>query len=121
MLQVGPSIALSYEKAEASVMSRKPRSIATDRLITKQILAYSYFQATIIITITIRIINMLQLEQQNSFTHLTKMMMSMISPFGPVGCGRLLSGGRGVFTSATLALHRGSLAYYTSKSPFDTH
>lgn len=37
-----PAIALAYERPEADIMRRKPRSTKTDKLVTPKMLAYSY-------------------------------------------------------------------------------
>jgi hypothetical protein len=38
----GPATSLAYEPAEANVMHRPPRDIATDRLISKPLIIYTY-------------------------------------------------------------------------------
>jgi Cation transporting ATPase, C-terminus len=38
----GPATSLAYEPAEANVMDRPPRNIATDRLVSLPLLVYAY-------------------------------------------------------------------------------
>lgn len=47
LTEQGPAISLAYEKAEADVMSRPPRDIQKDRLISGTVLRYSYLIAGI--------------------------------------------------------------------------
>lgn len=47
LTEQGPAISLAYERAEAAVMTRKPRNLLTDRLVTPSSLFYSYFVAGI--------------------------------------------------------------------------
>ena len=42
LTEQGPAISFAYEKAEDSVMDRPPRRLGTDRLVTRQVLFYSY-------------------------------------------------------------------------------
>ena len=43
----GPAISFAYEKAEDSVMARPPRKLGKDRLVSRQVIAYSYIIAGI--------------------------------------------------------------------------
>lgn len=43
--ELAPAVSLAYEKPEADIMSRPPRDAKKDRLITWQLLVYSYFIA----------------------------------------------------------------------------
>lgn len=47
LTEQGPAISLAYERAEAAVMTRRPRNLKTDRLVTSASLFYSYFIAGI--------------------------------------------------------------------------
>ena len=42
LAEQGPSISFAYEKAENSVMARPPRKMGTDRLVSGQVIFYSY-------------------------------------------------------------------------------
>ncbi len=42
---MAPAIALAYEKAEADIMNRPPRDSKTDRLVSTNLLTYSYIYA----------------------------------------------------------------------------
>ncbi|GFH14691.1 cation_ATPase_N domain-containing protein, partial [Haematococcus lacustris] len=44
----GPAISLAYEPAEANVMLRPPRDVATERLIDGRLLRYSYLIAGVL-------------------------------------------------------------------------
>jgi sodium/potassium-transporting ATPase subunit alpha len=44
-----PAISLVYEKSESDIMSRPPRRAKEDRLISPQVIGYSYLQAGSII------------------------------------------------------------------------
>jgi len=46
-----PAISLAYEDPEGDVMKRPPRNARTDKLVTRQTLAYSYLQAGVIETL----------------------------------------------------------------------
>ena len=46
-----PAMSLAYEHPENNIMNMKPRIVSEDRLISMPLLAYSYFQAGLIITI----------------------------------------------------------------------
>lgn len=46
--ELAPAISLAYEKAEADVMLRRPRNSKKDRLVSLQLLLYSYLQVGII-------------------------------------------------------------------------
>lgn len=41
----GPAISLAYEKQEDDIMERPPRNAKTDKLVSKTLLGYAYFQA----------------------------------------------------------------------------
>jgi sodium/potassium-transporting ATPase subunit alpha len=43
--ELAPAVSLAYEKPEADIMSRPPRDAKKDRLVTWQLLCYSYFIA----------------------------------------------------------------------------
>ena len=45
LTEQGPAISLAYERAEEAVMSRQPRNLVTDRLVTAPSLFYSYIVA----------------------------------------------------------------------------
>jgi sodium/potassium-transporting ATPase subunit alpha len=45
LTEQGPAISLAYERAESQVMSRKPRNLVTDRLVSAPSLFYSYIMA----------------------------------------------------------------------------
>jgi sodium/potassium-transporting ATPase subunit alpha len=45
LTEQGPAISLAYERAEEAVMSRQPRNLVTDRLVTAPSLFYSYIIA----------------------------------------------------------------------------
>lgn len=40
--ELGPAISLAYEPAESDIMTRPPRSLANDRLVSRNLLIYSY-------------------------------------------------------------------------------
>ncbi len=40
--ELGPAISLAYEPAEADIMQRPPRNSVTDRLVSRNMLIYSY-------------------------------------------------------------------------------
>ena len=46
--QVAPAVSFAWEPAEANVMDRPPRNMATDRLVRPALLIYSYLQAGIV-------------------------------------------------------------------------
>jgi sodium/potassium-transporting ATPase subunit alpha len=46
-----PAISLSYEPAEHDIMSQMPRNVNTDRLVSWQLLSYSYLQAGVVISL----------------------------------------------------------------------
>lgn len=43
-------MSLAWEKAESNIMQIGPRKVLTERLVSKQVLLYAYFQAGIILT-----------------------------------------------------------------------
>jgi len=43
-----PAISMAYEAAEADIMKRPPRNSKVDRLVTKKLIHYSYFQIGVI-------------------------------------------------------------------------
>ena len=49
--ELGPAISLAYEKAESTIMDRKPRNPLTDRLVSAPLLIYSYVTSGLIISV----------------------------------------------------------------------
>lgn len=45
LTEQGPAISLAYERSEAAVMTRPPRNLVTDRLVSAPSLVYSYIIA----------------------------------------------------------------------------
>lgn len=49
--ELGPAISLAYESAESNIMERKPRNPIRDRLVSPNLLFYSYITSGFIITV----------------------------------------------------------------------
>ena len=48
LTELAPAISLASEKMEDDIMERPPRNAKTDKLVSKQLLGYSYLQAGVI-------------------------------------------------------------------------
>ena len=48
LTELAPAISLASEKMEDDIMERPPRNSKTDKLVSKQLLGYSYLQAGVI-------------------------------------------------------------------------
>lgn len=49
--ELGPAISLAYERAESNIMERKPRNPIRDRLVSPNLLFYSYITSGFVITL----------------------------------------------------------------------